>query len=427
MTYNQKLSVSVKILIISFRILLGIVFIFSGFVKGIDLMGSAIKFDDYFIAFGLDFLLPVSLPLAIFLVSTEFIIGISLLFGFRTYYGILGILIFMAAFTPITLGLALFNPVSDCGCFGDAIVLTNWQTFWKNVILTVMVLIIFLNRKKFIPAYPVRTEWFILAVIFILFVGFSIHNYRHLPMLDFRPYNAGTNIPEKMYLPENAPVDEYKTILIYEKNGVRKEFSLENFPWQDSTWTFVEQKSILIKEGYQPPIHDFSITTPDGNEITDIVLSDNGYSFILVSSNLAKANKKALQKLDKISLYCDQRGIKFYCLTSSIHSETEQIKTSQQLSFNVFYTDETTLKTIIRSNPGLLLLKEGTILAKWHYNDLPGIEELGKPVLSMVINTARQEHERALVIILIIVLLLGVSVFEITRNLSVKWSGGVVE
>lgn len=247
MTYNQKISVSVKILIISFRILLGIVFIFSGFVKGIDLMGSAIKFDDYFIAFGLYFLLPVSLPLAVFLVSTEFIIGISLLFGFRTYYGTWGVLIFLAVFTPLTLGLALFNPVSDCGCFGDAIVLTNWQTFWKNVVLTVLVLIIFLNRKKSIPAYPVRTEWFILAVIFILFVGFSVYNYRHLPMLDFRPYNAGTNIPEKMYLPDNALADEYETILIYEKNGVRKEFSLENFPWQDSTWTFVEQKSILIK------------------------------------------------------------------------------------------------------------------------------------------------------------------------------------
>ncbi|MCK4700741.1 MAG: DoxX family protein, partial [Bacteroidales bacterium] len=356
-----------KPLIIFFRIVTGAVFIFSGFVKGIDLQGSAIKFDDYFVAFGMDFLIPVSLPLAIFLISIEFIIGISLLFGFRTYWGTWGVLIFMAAFTPLTLGLALFNPVSDCGCFGDAIVLTNWQTFWKNVVLMIMVLVIFYNRKKFKPAYPAIIDWSILVVIFILFTGFSLYNYNHLPMIDFRPYNAGTNIPEKMKIPADAPVDEYETILIYEKNGIRKEFNLENFPWQDSTWSFVEQKSILIKEGYKPPIHDFIISTQDGIGITDIVLSNEAFSFILVSADLAKADKEALQKLDTLSLYCNQTGIKFYSLSSSLYSEIEQIKISQQLSLNFYFTDETTLKTIIRSNPGLLLLKEGIILAKWHY------------------------------------------------------------
>ena len=416
MIHTSQFRFNLKPLIILFRIVAGAVFIFSGFVKGIDLAGSAIKFDDYFVAFGMDFLIPVSLPLAIFLVSTEFIIGISLLFGFRTYWGTWGLLIFMSAFTPLTLMLALFNPVSDCGCFGDAIVLTNWQTFWKNVVLMIMVLVIFYNRKKFKPVYTAITDWSILIVIFILFTGFSLYNYSHLPMIDFRPYNTGTNIAEKMFISADAPVDEYETILIYEKDGVRKEFDLENYPWQDSTWSFVEQNSILIKEGYRPPIHDFSIFTPDDNDITDIVLSDEAYSFILVSSDLAKANKEALQKLDTLSLYCNQTGIKFYSLSSSTYSEIEQIKTSQQLSLNFYITDETTLKTIIRSNPGLLLLKEGIILAKWHYNDLPKIEELSQPVLSMVIKKARKRHERTLTIISILVLFLGVSVFEVTRR-----------
>jgi len=306
MKHTSQFKFSLKLVIVFFRIVIGAVFIFSGFVKGIDLQGSAIKFDDYFVAFGIDFLIPVSLPLAIFLVSTEFIIGISLLFGYRTYWGTWGVLIFMSAFTPLTLILALFNPVSDCGCFGDAIVLTNWQTFWKNVVLMIMVLVIFYHKKKFKPAYPAITDWSILIVIFFLFIGFSLYNYRHLPMIDFRPYNTGTNIPEKMYIPEDAPVDEYETILIYEKDGIKKEFDLENYPWQDSTWSFVEQKSILIKE----------------------------YSFILVSADLAKADKEALQKLDTLSLYCNQTGIKFYSLSSSIYSEIEQIKTSQQLSLD---------------------------------------------------------------------------------------------
>jgi len=420
MIHTSQFRFKLKPLIIFFRIVIGAVFIFSSFVKGIDLQGSAIKFDDYFVAFGMDFLIPASFTLAIFLVSTEFIIGISLLFGFRTYWGAWGVLIFMSAFTPLTLILALFNPVSDCGCFGDAIVLTNWQTFWKNFVLMIMVLIIFYYRKKYKPVYPAITEWSILVVIFILFTGFSLYNYRHLPMIDFRPYNTGTNIPEKMYMPVNAPVDEYETILIYEKDGIRKEFDLENYPWRDSTWSFVEQKSVLIKEGYKPPIHDFTISTQDGNGITDLVLSDEGYSFILVSSDLAKANKEALQKLDTLSLYCNQAGIKFYSLSSSIYSEIEQIKTSQQLSLDFYITDETTLKTIIRSNPGLLLLKEGIILAKWHYNDLPEIEELSQPVLFTVITKARKRHERTSAIISILILFLGVSMFEITRSMLIK-------
>ena len=420
MIHILQFKSKLKPLIIFFRIVIGAVFIFSGFVKGIDLAGSAIKFEDYFVAFGIDFLIPVSLPLAIFLVSTEFIIGISLLFGFRTYWGAWGVLIFMSAFTPLTLILALFNPISDCGCFGDAIVLTNWQTFWKNLVLMIMVLVIFYHRKKYKPVYPAITDWSILVIIFVLFTGFSLYNYRHLPMIDFRPYNTGTNIPEKMYIPANAPVDEYETILTYEKNEIRKEFDLENYPWQDSTWSFVEQKSILIKEGYKPPIHDFTIFTPDGTGITDLILSDEGYSFILVSADLAKADKEALQKLDTLFLYCNQTGIKFYSLSSSIYSEIEQIKTLQQLSLDFYITDETTLKTIIRSNPGLLLLKEGVILAKWHYNDLPEIEELSQPVLSMVITKARKKHERTSAIISILVLFLGISVFEIARNMLVK-------
>jgi uncharacterized membrane protein YphA (DoxX/SURF4 family) len=420
MIHTSQFKFRLKPLIIFFRIVIGAVFVFSGFVKGIDLQGSAIKFDDYFVAFGMDFFIPVSLPLAIFLISTEFIIGISLLFGYRTYWGTWGVSLFMAAFTLLTLGLALFNPVSDCGCFGDAIVLTNWQTFWKNVVLMIMVLLVFYHRKKFKPAYHAITDWSILVVIFVLFTGFSLYSYRHLPMIDFRPYNAGTNIPEKMKIPADAPVDEYETILIYEKNGIRKGFNLDNFPWQDSTWSFVEQKSILIKEGYKPPIHDFIISTQDGNEITDIVLSDEAFLFILVSADLAKADKEALQKLDTLSLYCNQTGVKFYSLSSSTNSEIEQIKISQQLSLNFYFTDETTLKTIIRSNPGLLLLKEGIILAKWHYNDLPEIEELRQPFLSMVIKKARKKHERTSAIISTLVLFLGVSMFEVTRNMLLK-------
>ena len=237
-------------LLVFSRIILGAVFIFSGFVKGVDPMGSAFKFSDYFLAFGMESLEPASLPLAFILSAAEFLIGISLFFNLKMRLGAWGILIFMTFFTPLTLILALTNPVTDCGCFGDAIVMTNWQTFIKNIILLPFVLIVFFMRKRQTVHFPDGYAWLGIILFASGFLAMEWYVYQHLPFMDFRPYSVGTNIPEKMSIPEGAEQDVYRTVLHYEKNGEVREFNEENFPWQDTTWTFVDSEHVLVNKGY---------------------------------------------------------------------------------------------------------------------------------------------------------------------------------
>ena len=356
-----------KILRIISRIIIGLVFIFSGIVKAIDPLGSAYKFHDYFLAFNIGFLKQLSLPLAILLCTAEFISGFSVLTGIKQKTGILGVIILMAIFTPLTFILALTNPVSDCGCFGDAVHLTNWQTFGKNIILVALAIVLYINRKQVKPIFTDITAWVTISGVIILFVLFSLFNLRYLPIVDFLPYKTGTNIPEKMVMPGNVASDAYKTTFIYEKDGVKKEFTLSNYPASDTTWKFVDQKSVLIKKGYQPPIHDFSITSLNGEDQTGKVLSDTGYTFLMISKKIEEAGNKKLSEGFDLGSYCIRQGIGFYILTASGTGIAK--KFNNGLTFCL--TDETTLKTMIRSNPGYILLKKGTIIGKWSWANVP--------------------------------------------------------
>ena len=356
-----------KYLRIIIRIITGLVFIFSGTVKAIDPSGSAYKFGDYFNAFDLGFLQPLALPLAILLCTAEFFAGVSLLTGFRQKTGIWLTVLLMGLFTPLTLVLAISNPVSDCGCFGDAIHLTNWQTFGKNVVLLAFVLILFSGRKHIKPVSGQATEWVAMSFITLLFVAFSLANLRYLPLIDFLPYRVGTNIPESMKIPEGKPVDEYKTTFIYEKDGIKKEFTLDNYPAGDSTWKFVDQKSVLIKKGYVPPVHDFSITSPGGEDITGKILDNSGYTLLMISVKLEKAAKQKLEEGFALRGALAPAGIDFYVISSSGADETGVYKNTT----DICSADETTLKTIVRSNPGYLLIKGGVVEGKWSWADLP--------------------------------------------------------
>ncbi|HKL66862.1 MAG TPA: BT_3928 family protein, partial [Bacteroidales bacterium] len=238
------------------RYISGLVFIFSGLVKGIDPMGSMYKFIDYFTAFNMDALEPLAYVLGIILCTSEFIIGFAIITGIRMRIASWGLLLFMSGFTPLTLILAISNPVADCGCFGDAIHLTNWQTFYKNIVILVFAIIVFINRKSYRVISKPVTEWLVIAAMTVLFVLFTGYNRKHLPVVDFRPYKIGTDIREDMRIPEGAPADQFETTLIYEKNGEEKEFTLENYPADDTTWTFVDSETKLVKKGYTPPIHD---------------------------------------------------------------------------------------------------------------------------------------------------------------------------
>jgi hypothetical protein len=356
-----------KILRRASRIIIGLVFIFSGVVKAIDPLGSAYKFHDYFQAFHISFLNKLSLPLAILLCTAEFIAGFSVLTGLRQKTGIRGVLILLVIFTPLTFILALTNPVSDCGCFGDAIKLSNWQTFGKNVILVVLLIILYTERNKVRQLFDKSTEWIALFTIAVLFILFSAANLRYLPVIDFLPYKTGVKIAEKMVVPAGVPGDEYRTTFVYEKNGVKKEFSLSNYPANDSTWKFIDQKSVLIKKGYKPPIHDFIISSLSGEDITQQVLTFQGYTVLMMSKKLTEAGNRRLSDGFSLGNYCIGNGINFYILTSS---GTEEIK-SYNNGLMFCSCDETTLKTMIRANPGYILLKDGQILGKWSWANVP--------------------------------------------------------
>jgi hypothetical protein len=352
---------------IAARIIVGLVFIFSGVVKAIDPLGSAYKFHDYFLAFNLAFLDWLALPLAIILCTAEFLAGFSVLTGIRHKAGIWTVLLLMAVFTPLTLVLALTNPVSDCGCFGDAVHLTNWQTFGKNIIITAFALIVFSGRARFKPIFSSLKELSIITAVTVLFILFAFFNLRYLPVIDFLPYKTGTTIADKMVVPEGVPVDEYSTTFIYEKEGVKKEFSLENYPANDTSWKFIDQKSQLVKKGYIPPIHDFSISTLEGKDITGEILSDNSFTLLMISKKLEKAGADNLEKGFSTGKFCIEKGFEFYVVTAS---GPEEIKNySNGLKFCT--ADETTLKTMIRANPGFILIKNGVIIGKWSRANLP--------------------------------------------------------
>lgn len=349
------------------RLVFGAVFVFSGFVKAIDPLGSTYKIEDYLTAFGgfFTYFLPLAFPVAILLSSIELLIGLNMVFKIRYRLTTFIALLFMIVMTGLTLYIAIADPVSDCGCFGDAVIISNTATFVKNLFLLAIIITLFATRKNSYPFFTPAVDWAICFLFFLVGVGLSIHSYRYLPMIDFRPYKVGVNLAEAMYIPPGQG-DKYETFLIYEKEGVKKEFTLQNYPANDSTWTFVDQKSVLIEKGYEPPIHDFAIIDPEYMEdITEEVVQASGYTYLLIAYDISKASEEGLIEAQKIYNNAILSGKKFYALSASSDEELENIRLKLNLSFPFYQTDPTTLKTIIRSNPGLLLLKDGTIEAKW--------------------------------------------------------------
>lgn len=366
------------------RIIFGITFIFSGFVKGIDPLGSAYKFTDYFNAMGLEWLLWAAFPLGILLAFAEFAIGVAFLFNWwMRLFSWLG-LFFMAFFLPLTLWIAVKNPVTDCGCFGDALVISNWETFYKNIVLMAFALIVLKYRNndniKAIPKIP-----FVLSTItFIVYIGIVFHSFNHLPIFDFRPYKVGVNIPESMSTSEDAPKEIYENIFYYKNKNTGKveKFSEENYPWQDTTnWVYDNMESKIIQEGYKAPIHDFRIETPDGDDIIDFFIYDENYVFVLVAYDLNKSKSSSQEKINKLANWALEEELSFICLTSTIQDEAIAFADENGAPYEFFNCDEITLKTMIRSNPGLMVMKDGNILGKWHYNDIPTPEEFQEEIM----------------------------------------------
>lgn len=360
------------------RTLFGITFIFSGFVKGIDPWGSAYKFTDYFNALGLDWLIWAAFPLGVLLSFAEFMIGIAFLFNWWIrLFSWLG-LIFMAFFLPLTLWIALKNPVTDCGCFGDALVISNWETFYKNLVLIALALIVFKYRNEKREKSSGKIPFILSMVSAVVYFGLVFQSYNHLPIFDFRPYKIGVNIPEAMIIPEDAQQEIYENTFYYKnlKTGKIKKFTEENYPWQDTVnWEYQDMESVLVQKGYEPPIHDFRIETPDGENIIDFFISDENYVFMLVAYDLHKTRIKSQESINELATWAIEEDLAFICLTSTIIDDAMAFAEEHSTPYEFFNCDEITLKTIIRSNPGLVVLKNGTIVGKWHYNDIPTPEE----------------------------------------------------
>lgn len=368
-----------KILRIISKLIIGLVFTFSGFVKCVDPLGTAYKINDYLLDFNLMNLTDFALTISIIMCGLELLIGLMLLTNVKVIWASWMALLFMIFYTPLTLYIAIFNPVSDCGCFGDALIISNWATFLKNIVLLILVLILFIYRKKYRELFNPFVRYLALIVLALIVFGFEYYSLNRLPVIDFRPYSIGVNIQESMEVPPDAPQPVIESVFIYERNGVQEEFTLNNLPNQNAGWVFVDRKDKVLVEGYEPPIHDFSISTLDGWDITEEVLND-GYVGLLIAYDLHKASEKNMAEINMLASLMQDAGHRFICLTSSSSDEIDRFKARTQADYQFCVTDPTTLKTIIRSNPGLMLIKNGTILHKWHHKHLPSIKELDQNI-----------------------------------------------
>lgn len=371
---------TIKFLVELSRIIVGATFVFSGFVKAVDPLGFTYKIEDYLIELGLTGLFPLALPAAVIMVTAEFSLGVFLLLGICRKWTVRLVTLFMLFFTPLTLWIAIANPVEDCGCFGDAFIISNWQTFYKNVVLLAGTILLILKWHWITPLFSKRMEPIVAIITLLGGVLFSLHNVYRLPVFDFRPYKIGANIPQQMFVdPEKADVME--TVFIYSKDGVEKEFTEENYPWNDSTWTFVDMKTKLVKEGEKPAIEDFAVEalyyddTIDsweiGGDITDIILSDPSYTFLMVAYSLEKMSLRHLERFREVNRYAIENGYSFYLLTSSAADVVGDWEQHHHTGFQFCHADERMLKTMIRANPGLMLLKEGTVINKWDDSKVP--------------------------------------------------------
>ena len=367
---TSTLQKSSNILLEIARMIVGLTFVFSGFVKAIDPLGSTYKFEDYFTAFGgfFEHLTPIAFPAAIALSTLELLIGVCLLLKIKLKTMSVVALLFMAVMTPLTLYIALKNPVTDCGCFGDAIILGNWTTFYKNLVLVALILLVLIFNRQFRNLFMPKVEWAIVVLTAIVGVGLSVHGFRHQPMIDFRPYKVGVNIPEKMVVPEGAAGDKYETTLIYKKDGQQQEFTIENYP-KDSTWTFVEQKTTLVSKGFTPPIHNFSIVDQKLNDITEYVLTYKGTVNLLCMYDLSKTSLKGAEAAETLYQKIKASGAPFYALTASSDEEIDAFRSKTGATYPFCKTDPITLKTIVRGNPAMMTIKNGTIIGKWNWRD----------------------------------------------------------
>lgn len=404
------------------RFVLAATFIFSGYVKAIDPLGTLYKLKDYAAAMSLNGLLPdwVLVGVAIALGALEFALGVFMLFAVRRHVVSRITLAFMTAMTVLTLWIFVADPVKDCGCFGDALKLTNGETLLKNIVLIACAALVAWRPADMARFISRSNQWIVRYYTVAYIVITSVYCLYTLPIFDFRPYHVGTNIKQDMEIPEGAEQPEFESTFLLRKNGETREFTLDNYP--DSTWEYVDTRTVQTKKGYEPPIHDFALTTCDtGEDITEQVLTKKGYTFLLVSPRLAVADDSNFGDIDQIYEYAEENGADFYCVTASANDEIERWRDLTGAEYHFCNADETTLKTMIRSNPGLMLLKDGTIIGKWSHNTLPQTDDLTAPLQQLTIGKAQNDSTTKRLLIVLLTFFLPLSALTLADRLW-AWS-----
>lgn len=356
------------------RILVGLLFIISGLIKLNDPVGFSFKLAEYFgeTVLNMPFLIPAALPIALFIVIFEAVLGFMLLVGFKTKFTVWSLLLMIVFFTFLTFYSAYFNKVTDCGCFGDALKLTPWQSFTKDIVLLFFIVILFVNQKLITPIMSDKATNIAVAVsIFAsVFMGYYVLN--HLPIIDFRAYKVGTDIKKAMEIPEGAPKSVIEMTFIYNVGGVNKEFKEADLMSLPEGATFVDRKDVVVSQGYVPPIHDFTMEL-DGSDYKDELLAEPKL-LMFVTYDLAAADADGMQKLNKIAEAAKAKGYKVIAMTASLPEEIASAKSRFKHNFDYYFCDATTLKTIERANPSTVVLHKGVIVQKLHHNDLDQIQ-----------------------------------------------------
>ncbi|WP_435623092.1 BT_3928 family protein [Flagellimonas sp.] len=351
------------------RIFVGVLFIISGLIKLNDPVGFSFKLEEYFSQGVLDlpFLMPMALALSIIIVILEVVLGVFLLLGFKPKFTVWSLLLMITFFTFLTFYSAYFNKVTDCGCFGDAIKLTPWESFTKDVILLVLILILFFGKKYIKPLLQTKTSWVLPGATVLVCATIAYQVLNHLPSVDFRPYKIGANIQEGMSVPDDAPKPIYEYAWQFRVNGEDK-IVVTNGEYPTVDGEFVGVETTEIQKGYEPPIHDFTIEQ-NGEDLSAELLEEDKLMMV-IAYDLAKSNHEVFREVGEVAEEAVSNGYKVIGMSASSQERANKVKQEYGLNFDFYFTDETTLKTIVRSNPAVLVLERGTIQQKVHYNDL---------------------------------------------------------
>lgn len=381
-----------KALLNLLRAIVGLLFIFSGLIKANDPLGFGYKLQEYFEVFYIAFLNDYATVFAILLCTIEIVLGALLLLGIRSRNVASGLLLTIIFFTFLTFYSAFFEVVTSCGCFGDAIPLTPWQSFSKDIVLLIMILYIYKNRAEIMPLISSeRAQNWILGFIVLISLGFGLYTYNFLPILDFLPYKIGNNIPSLMIMPPGVPQDVYQITYTLKNKSTGETKSLTDKEylssgiWKDKNWEITgDPESKLISKGFEVKIKDLKITDSQGTDYNTEILENPYYNLVIVAYDLSKTDLIGIGNLNAIAINAAENfNIRTVFLTSNSVQDAEAFSKKNKLVMEIFYADAIPLKSMVRANPGVLLLKNGTVINKWHFRNLPDYEELTEKYFSL--------------------------------------------